>query len=277
MIGLIYPVRDAEMAFEPLEFLPTAASLLQRCGFGLSLFTGAMSPAQILDLYRNNTIDGLILMGINRQDERVEILRGKGYPLTLIGRCNDMAGYTSVDFDAEQAVFALFEHLHALGHHIIGYLDFIRQVHRDKFGYAWLLRRGLRRAQKAFAPLVVCEESTDTARGSYAATCRLLAREPRLTAIVTVTRLTPSGALRALYDHGRRVPEDCSLVGITTDAFAGLSLPQLTSADIPLNDMVRVGAELVLAQISGPSAPDGPQQVIFPAMVVDRGSTAKPR
>jgi DNA-binding LacI/PurR family transcriptional regulator len=272
MIGLVYPVRDAELEYETLEFLPVAADLLHKNGYGLSLFTGPMAPQHILDLYRNNTVDGLIIMQINRQDARVDILRDKGYPLTLIGRCSRMKGLTSVDFDAENAVYLLFERLHHLGHRIVGYLDHTREVHqREKYGYAWLVQRGFERALKAFEPKVVIEQTTDTAQSTYAATCALLQREPRLTAIVTIRRIMPIGALHALRDHGRRVPEDCTLLGITTSAFAQYSTPQLTSADLPLNDMVRTGAELVLQQLAGEGQP---RQIIFPARIVDRETAA---
>lgn len=274
MIGLVYPVREAELEYESLEFLPVVADVLYKNGYGLSLFTGNMTPQQILDLYRNNTVDGLIIMQISRQDARVEILRDKGYPLTLIGRCSRMQGLTSVDFDAENAVYLLFERLHHLGHHVIGYLDHTHEVHRrEKYGYAWLVRRGFERAQKAFEPKVVIEQTTDTVQSTYAATCALLQREPRLTAIVTVRRIMPIGALHALRDHGRRVPQDCTIVGITTSTFAQYSTPQLTSADLPLNDLVRTGAELVLQQLAGDVQP---RQVIFPARIIDR-ETAAPR
>jgi DNA-binding LacI/PurR family transcriptional regulator len=270
MIGLVFPVRDMELESETLEFLPLTANLLHKHGYGLSLFTGHMTPEQLLNLYRNNTVDGLILMQINRQDARVEILRDKGYPLTLIGRCNDMRGLTHVDFDAAQAAYLLFEHLHRLGHRTIGYLDHPEAVHKEKFGYAWLVRQGFRRAMKAFGPSVICEASTDTIDGSHAATRKLLQREPKITAIVTLARYTPVGAQRALNEHGRRVPEDCSLIGITSSTIAKMTTPQLTSADIPLNDMVRAGAELLLQQLNGNHAV---QRVVFPAELVLREST----
>lgn len=271
MIGLVFPVREVELESETLEFLPIAANLLHKHGYGLSLFTGAMTPEQILNLYRNNTVDGLILMQINRRDTRVDILRGAGYPLTLIGRCSDMRGLTSVDFDATHAAYLLFEHLHHLGHRIIGYLHHTSLVHKEGFGYAWLVRQGFKRAMKAFAPDVVCEPARDTIEGGYTATHKLLRREPRITAIVTLARYTPVGAQRALSEHGRRIPDDCSLIGITSSTIAKLSTPQLTSADIPLNDMVRTGAELLLQQLDGNRAI---QQIVFPAELVVRDSTA---
>ena len=273
MIGLVYPVREVELEYESLDFLPGVDRLLHANGYGLSLFTGLMTPQNVLDLYRNNTVDGLIIMQIDRSDPRVDILRDKGFPLTLIGRCNHTKGLTLVDFDAAHAAYLLFENLHQLGHRVIGYLDHTVEVQQQKYGYAWLVQRGVEKAMKTFKPRVVVEHTTDRVESIYAATCALLKREPALTAIVTVRRMTPFGVLHALHDHGRRVPDDCALVGITSSAYAEMSLPKLTSADIPLNDMVRAGAELVLRQLTGKTQP---QQVIFPARVINRASTAPP-
>src|SRR5262245_10894432 len=73
MIGLMYPVHEMELESETLGFLPVTANLLHKHNYGLSVFTGNMAPEQILNLYRNNTVDGLILMQVNRRDARVDI------------------------------------------------------------------------------------------------------------------------------------------------------------------------------------------------------------
>lgn len=271
-IGLIFPVREADLEDETLEFLPGVANLLHEHSYNLSIFTRQMTPTHLLNLYRNNTVDGLIVMQINRKDARVELLRDKGLPLVLIGQCDDTHGLSWVDYDAANAVYLLFEYLHSLGHRRIGYLDHVPMVHREQFGYAWLVRQGFRRATKQFSPAIVSESTTDTIDGGYAATRALLKRDPNLTAIVTLSRYPPIGALRALADHGRHVPDDCSVIGITSSTLARMSTQQLTSADIPLNEMVRVGAELLLRQLAGDAAP---QSVLLPAQLVVRESTGK--
>jgi DNA-binding LacI/PurR family transcriptional regulator len=66
------------------------------------------------------------------------------------------------------------------------------------------------------------------------------------------------------------VPTDISLGCLSRPAWSQWSNPQLTSADLPLNDMVRTACELVLGQFA---APVPPQTVIFPAHVIVREST----
>ena len=271
-IGLVFPVSEAELAWETLDFVPTAAAALNKQGYGLSVFTGPMTPEQILKLYRENHVDGLILMQICHQDARVEILRGTGYPLVLIGRCANPQGLSLVDFDPEQAICTLFEHLVQLGHRHIGYLDLPQQKRKEKLGFARFVQRGFVRAQKNFDVVTLKEEIDGSIESGFRATANLLKREPRISAFVTLHGSTHTGVLRALRQQDRRIPQDCSVIGISRLSWSQWSHPQLTSTDIPLIEMVRTGAEMLLQQIAGTAIP---RQVIFPAQLILRESTAQ--
>jgi DNA-binding LacI/PurR family transcriptional regulator len=269
-IGLVFPVSDAELAWETLDFLPSAAATLNAQGFGLSIYAGPMTPQQILALYRENHVDGLIMMQICHQDARVEILRNTGYPLVLIGRCANTRGLSWVDFDPEQAIHIIFEHLVQLGHRHIGYLDLPHQHYTKKLSHARFVQRGLVRAQKAFGITPHIAKVDGTIEASSFATRELLLSEPSLSGFVTVGGSSHVGVLRALHQLGRRVPDNCSVIGISRRSWAQWSQPQLTSTDIPLIEMVRTGAEMLLRQIGGETKP---QQVIFPAHLFVREST----
>ena len=273
MVGLVFPVPEMELPWETLDFLPTVAAALQKHGYGLSVFTGHMTSHQILNLYRENKVGGLILMQVTTHDERVEILRGKGYPLVCIGRCANTEGLTVVDYATDDAVVQIFEYLAELGHRRIGYLDVPTQKRREKLGYARLIQSGLDRVRRNLEHLQIVREEIDgTIEDGVRGTHALLQAEPHLTAIVTVYGNSSVGALRALRQHNRRVPEDCSLIGVSRRTWANWSNPQLTSSDIPLNDMVQKGTSLILQQLSGTDCE--PQAHIFPAQLVIRESTA---
>lgn len=174
MIGLVFPVPEIELAWETLDFLPTAAATLNKHGYGLSVFTGPMTSRQILKLYRENTVDGLILMQVRTHDERVEILRDTGYPLVCIGRCADAGGLTWVDYATDDAVFQVFAYLKQLGHKTIGYLDLPQQKRKEKLGYARLVELGYQQACKMLDLEIVCEESGGTIEEGFRATTVLL-------------------------------------------------------------------------------------------------------
>ncbi len=58
-----------------------------------------------------------------------------------------------------------------------------------------------------------CEPCRYSMADAYEAARRLLGRCPELTAIFAMSDVMATGAIRAIRDLGRRVPEDVSVVG----------------------------------------------------------------
>ena len=73
----------------------------------------------------------------------------------------------------------------------------------------------------------------------------LLDREPRLDAVFAASDLMAGGALRALRDAGRRVPQDVALVGFEDAPVARQTEPPLTTVHQPVEEMGRRMAELL--------------------------------
>jgi DNA-binding LacI/PurR family transcriptional regulator len=79
----------------------------------------------------------------------------------------------------------------------------------------------------------------------------LLGLENPPTALFAYNDMMAIGALRALHDHGMRVPEDFSLVGYDDIAPAAYSIPSLTTICMPKFEIGQEGARLLLAMIQG--------------------------
>ena len=69
---------------------------------------------------------------------------------------------------------------------------------------------------------------TDSHTG-YQMTCRLLTSGSKFSAIICTNDLMAYGCIKALSDHGFRVPEDVSVVGIDNISFSEVYNPGLTS------------------------------------------------
>src|SRR6185503_21367630 len=94
-------------------------------GYSLRLVTQALNENSLLDFYRTNQSDGLILMEIRMDDWRVELLRQQDLPFVMIGRCENNDGVNFVDYDFESAVTVAINHLVYLGHHNIAFVSVI--------------------------------------------------------------------------------------------------------------------------------------------------------
>jgi DNA-binding LacI/PurR family transcriptional regulator len=68
-----------------------------------------------------------------------------------------------------------------------------------------------------------------------------------------------------------RIPEDFSIVAITSRRMAEMTTPTLTSVEMPVAEMGRIGTELLIGQLEGET--HQPTQLILPAELTVRQSS----
>jgi DNA-binding LacI/PurR family transcriptional regulator len=104
---------------------------------------------------------------------------------------------------------------------------------------------------------------------------RRIAEDSSITAVYSANDEMAFGLMRALHEHGLRVPEDVSVVGFDGIALSEYSSPPLTTVK---QDFHRVGQELVrlvLEQIrSKVSVPR--DRMLIPTELIVRGTTTHP-
>ena len=101
---------------------------------------------------------------------------------------------------------------------------------------------------------------------------RLLAQPRPFTALFAYNDISAIGAIRAIREAGRRVPEDISVVGFDDIPAAAFANPGLTTVRQPLQKMGRIAARTLLNRIENREA-YWPEIAIEPEFVV-RDSTA---
>ena len=119
--------------------------------------------------------------------------------------------------------------------------------------------------------LIVEGDFTDG--GGTAAMQRLLPLRPE--AVFAASDMMAEGALRALREAGRRVPEDIAVVGFDDMPFAARTTPPLTTVRQPVHRMGVVVAETLIDMIENPDA--APRRVILPTEIVIRESCGSSR
>jgi LacI family transcriptional regulator len=82
------------------------------------------------------------------------------------------------------------------------------------------------------------------------ATQKLLARNKRFTALVAYNDMSALGAMSALREAGRRIPEDVSVMGFDDIELASIAYPPLTTIRQPLRDMGATAAEVLIRKIN---------------------------
>jgi DNA-binding LacI/PurR family transcriptional regulator len=97
----------------------------------------------------------------------------------------------------------------------------------------------------------------------------LLARRPDVDAVFVSSDLMAAGAVRALRECGRRVPDDVAVVGFEDSAVAVQTDPPLTTVHQSVEAMGRQMARSLLARIGGEDA----NSVVLETFLVVREST----
>ncbi len=241
---------------------------------------------RFLGLAVERQVEGLIVVA-NWLFVEIDTLRRferNGIPAALVGREFPSSVISSVLIDNEEGGRLAMEHLLELGHRNVAVIRGPRQLQDSD--RRW---RGMQIAARAAGvrldPQLVVQmpESADPLQGHVAgadATRELLRRGKPFTGLLAFDDLTASGALRALYEAGCRVPEDISIVGFDDIPQAMLNTPSLTTVSQHLRQMGEVATEHLLgliaaAQDNGSSAAKPAKAFIrlHPPALVRREST----
>jgi DNA-binding LacI/PurR family transcriptional regulator len=104
---------------------------------------------------------------------------------------------------------------------------------------------------------------------------RALAQDPDVTAVFCANDEMAAGLVRALYEHGRRVPEDISVVGFDDIPLTEFLWPPLTTVQQDFHLIGHQLVDLLLRQIRGRETLTD-TRIVVPTRLVVRGSTAAP-
>jgi LacI family transcriptional regulator len=174
-------------------------------------------------------------------------------PTIVIGRDSDLPAIGAVAVDNERGGSAAMEHLYHLGHRAIAV---IRGPHRLRDSR--LRWKGIRRfAQKVRLKLdpgltVVLPDGTESSssfEGARRLTEDLIRSGKSFTAILAFDDNAAYGAMRALYEAGIRVPEQCSVIGFDDVPAASITSPALTTIRQPMMAMGEYATDYILAHL----------------------------
>ena len=104
------------------DFVVGAAREASESDYHLVVYPDDAEGSQLPALVGQGLVDGLVLMEVRMEDQRVPMLTEHKMPFTLIGRTRDHAGLYCVDIDFDTSMALAIEHLVALGHRRIVYV-----------------------------------------------------------------------------------------------------------------------------------------------------------
>jgi LacI family transcriptional regulator len=230
--------------------------------------------AQRRELFRSlagrGYIDGLLAISLAPSEREARRMQRAGVPVVLLDR--EHPALPCITIDDEEGGRMAAEYLTGLGHRDIAFLG---DEEANLFGFDSSARRreGFQAALHAAGIRQPPEWVLRRPHGRDAArvaAVELLARSPRPTAVFAASDVQAIGVLEAAQAAGVPVPEELSVIGFDNVEAAGYT--GLTTVAQPLEEIGRLGADLLLRAVSGEEVPSRR----MPLEIVARGSTAPP-
>jgi len=268
MVGLIVP--DIANPFFPpiIKAVQARAGAQGRTAVIADVDEYAADEVRRAD-FLSGRVDGLIIASARSSDDALQEL-AKERPMVLVNR--ECQGISSVTIENAGGMYEAVEHLVALGHRTISYLNGPKR--------SWSNARRQKAVRSA------CEESgveliefgpfePQVQAGARAAD---LVHASKATAVIAYDDMIALGVMARLNERGVKVGEDLSLIGIDDSLISGMAYPSLTTVQVP---GARAGAQavdmlidLIDAQFEGRELSPLQRSVQVETQLIVRGSTA---
>lgn len=227
---------------------------------------------ELLSLLHNRTVDGLILVTPQLNDQEIGAIADEGYIIGLIGRRIEHPEIPCSFTDNRRIGREVVEHLVEEGHREIaflsGYDDAIDSIERLE-GY----KDGLAEAGLPYRQELV-ENGNFSEDTGYEAFKRLRAGNPSFTAVFAANDEMALGAYKACAELEITIPDQMAVVGVDNLRITNYVNPKLSSVEQPLYDMGALLAEKLILQIKGDDE-SGVQLVQIRSRLVIKGSSGK--
>jgi DNA-binding LacI/PurR family transcriptional regulator len=273
LVGLVVNESDDRVFADPYfaTVLRGAHDALSQAGSALVLTLAADEPERdrLFDLVATR-LDGLMVVYGHGDTMLRTGLRATGVPVVYAGRTPSIGDSDEswVDSDSLQGAMTAVEHLLGRGRRHIVTIAGPQEMAAGLDRLAgW---RHALRAASIDPPAEWVEVGTFLDESGYTCMTTLLDRVPDLDAVFVANDIMAIGAIRALRDAGKSVPDDVSVVGFDDIPASARHDPPITTVSQQVEKMGRTLAETLLSRLHGD---DEPHQIVLPTHLVVRASS----
>ena len=232
-------------------------------------------------LHRTELLERLPAVLIERQVEGIiavdtPIRFEPDLPVVNVSGHEEIAGVTNVVLNHQHAAELGVGHLHDLGHTKIAILKGQEFSSDTEIRFETIMRAANERNIPIGKGLQQqLEGDLPSPEVGYAAAKKLIAAGERFTALFAFNDVSAIGAIRALEEHGFRVPEDVSVIGFDDIYGAAFHNPALTTIRQPLFEMGRLAAKTLLEELAAIKNENSPRVLSVEPTLIVRQSTAR--
>lgn len=231
-------------------------------GYSLSLYNITNRKQNYLKQVLEGPYDGMILLASHELIMIKELLENiQKVPLSIywdrIEKINIPceAGIPHVYIDLQKVMRQSVEYLIANGHKEILFLGHYYSKERNSnsrfMGYEMAMKEHHLPIKDYYR--IFIEMYEDKLTTGYEAIKMLLDKGQTFTAVAASNDLLAAGAIRAIIESGKKVPEDISVIGVDNIELAKIVTPTLTTMNIPKREIGRMLVQQLMDQIHNES------------------------
>jgi LacI family transcriptional regulator len=225
-----------------------------------------------LALLHGRNVEGVVLAPVGTSGTHLKDFVSSRLPVVLVDRYFPDIALPYVSSDNIAAAKLATEYLIEHGHRRIVCLQGLRGTSPNEQrvkGYKDALAK-----QHIAADKTLIAGDSFSEQSGYIETKLLLKRDPSFTAILALSNVNALGAIRALTEEKRRIPEDISIVAFDDPPYSAFLATPLTTVAQSFSEMGEVAVKLLFDQILSPDqrANDG---ILLPTILVARDSVKR--
>jgi DNA-binding LacI/PurR family transcriptional regulator len=219
-------------------------------------------------LLQQRAVEGLIVVDTSLSESVL-------VPVVAVSGHREVVGVTNIVLDHARAAELAMEHLTRLGHRQIAFIK--GQEFSSDTAVRWESVRnsaeslGIKINDRLVGQL---EGESSSPELGYQVAQKLLAAGDPFTALFAFNDISAIGAIQALREAGRKIPEDVSVVGFDDIQSAAFQNPGLTTVKQPLREMGVLAAKTLLQRVAAPSPAPYPKEIVVEPGFIVRGSTS---
>lgn len=277
IVALLFPAAERGMSNTDLRYVIGAANAARELGYHLLAWpTEARDLDDVLQLTRAGMVDGVILMEVRLEDERVATLRASSIPFALIGRTADTQGLLFADADFDAIATLAVDYMVGLGHERLVFLNGPERLIHDRYGASVRVEAAFLRAAEdrgIAAAAFACEHTVVAGRDALAG---ILQSQPDVTGVVAMNEEATVGLVQAAQARALDIPRDLSVLSLaSSSSLAEVTWPPLTTISPPAESIGRAAARALIRALGDTSAE--PELELWPGELVERASTGPAR
>lgn len=271
-IGAVVPTLSNAIFADYTQALQKA---LEARGYRLLLACNEYDPlseVRLVEPLLEHGIDGLVLVGHDHSPRLFREIEDHGLPYVLTWTAARDEGRPCIGFHNREAAARVADYLLDMGHFRFAMIAGItRGNDRARERVEGVLNALAAHGMRLDAHHLV--ERSYTFMAGREAMRKLMALEPRPTAVICGNDVLAVGALTECHAMNIDVPKAVSITGFDDMDIASITIPPLTTVRVPTRQLGYLAAEYIVSRVEGVEAPSTPELDVD---LVVRGTAGPP-